>query len=49
MPPDPTDPPRLRRRPSHDDNGGGWNWPGWLIAYIVTLLVLRDVLLTILQ
>jgi hypothetical protein len=24
-------------------------WPGWLIAYIVTLVVIRDIVLTLLQ
>lgn len=28
----------------------GWSfWPGWLIAYIVTLIVVRDIILTLLQ
>ena len=26
-----------------------WNWPGWLIAYLVTLIVIRDIILTLLQ
>lgn len=36
-----------------DDNGRrSWlngPYPGWLIAYIVTLVVLRDIILTLLQ
>ena len=35
-----------------DDDGKprGWSyWPGWLIAYIVTLVVIRDIVLTLLQ
>lgn len=38
--------------PPEDDEGKtrlSRNWPGWLIAYIVTLVVIRDVLLTLLQ
>ena len=45
--PDPSDPPPLHRKKRKDENG--WNWPGWLIAYIVTLVVIRDIILTLLQ
>lgn len=41
--PDPRNPPRFGR------NGNGWAWPGWLIAYLVTLIVIRDIVLTLLQ
>ena len=42
MSPDPTEPPHLR-------NGRKWDWPSWLIAYIITLIVVRDIILTLLQ
>ena len=41
------DPRELDREPRRKVNG--WNWPGWLIAYLVTLVVVRDIVLTLLQ
>jgi hypothetical protein len=33
-----------------DEERRGWDkWPGWLIAYIVTLIAIRDVILTLFQ
>lgn len=42
MSPDPRNPPHIR-------NGARWNWDAWLIAYIVTLVVIRDIALTLAQ
>ena len=38
--------------PDGDDDQKPWDrryWPGWLIAYIATLFVIRDIVLTLLQ
>ena len=35
-----------------DDDEKPWasrNWPGWLIAYIVTIVAIRDIILTLFQ
>jgi hypothetical protein len=37
---DPTPPPPSGR------NGWG-TWPGWLVAYLITLVVIRDIVLTL--
>ena len=37
------------REPASRWARNGWNWPGWLIAYLVTLVVIRDIVLTLLQ
>ena len=49
MMPDPREPPETPGDPRHLHKKNGWDWPGWLIAYIVTLVVIRDVILTLLQ
>ena len=36
--------------PGKKNGERGWSfWPGWLIAYIATLFVIRDIVLTLLQ